>query len=90
MKTLIIAEAGVNHNGDMGIAKNLIEVAAQAGADIVKFQTLNADRMVTATAAKAEYQMLSSISNETQHAMLQKLELTEDMPNLQLVPQHRC
>jgi N,N'-diacetyllegionaminate synthase len=79
VKTLIIAEAGVNHNGDMGIAKNLIEVAAQAGADIVKFQTLNADRMVTATAAKAEYQMLSSISNETQHAMLQKLELTEAM-----------
>jgi len=79
VKTLIIAEAGVNHNGDMSIAKNLIEVAAQAGADIVKFQTLNADRMVTATAAKAEYQILSSNSTETQHTMLQKLELTEVM-----------
>ena len=79
MKTLIIAEAGVNHNGDMRIAKNLIEVAAQAGADIVKFQTLNADRMVTSTAAKAEYQILSSNSTETQHTMLQKLELTEAM-----------
>lgn len=79
MKTLIIAEAGVNHNGDMSLAKNLIEVAAKAGADLVKFQTLNANRMVTATAAKAQYQILSSNALETQHTMLQKLELTEDM-----------
>lgn len=79
MKTLIIAEAGVNHNGDMSLAKNLIEVAAKAGADLVKFQTLNANRMVTATAAKAEYQILASNTLETQHTMLQKLELTEDM-----------
>lgn len=79
MKTLIIAEAGVNHNGDVSLAKNLIEVAAQAGADLVKFQTLNANRMVTSTAAKAEYQILSSNNSETQHTMLQKLELTEDM-----------
>ena len=79
MKTLIIAEAGVNHNGDINLAKNLIEAAVLAGADLVKFQTLNADRMVTATAAKAEYQILSTNSAETQHAMLQKLELTEAM-----------
>jgi N,N'-diacetyllegionaminate synthase len=79
LKTLIIAEAGVNHNGDMSLAKNLIEVAAKAGADLVKFQTLNANRMVTATAAKAEYQILASNTLETQHTMLQKLELTEDM-----------
>jgi N,N'-diacetyllegionaminate synthase len=79
LKTLIIAEAGVNHNGDMSLAKNLIEVAAKAGADLVKFQTLNANRMVTATAAKAQYQILSSNALETQHTMLQKLELTEDM-----------
>lgn len=79
MKTLIIAEAGVNHNGDIGLAKELIEVASQAGVDLVKFQTLNADRMVTATAAKAEYQIIATDSAESQHTMLQKLELTEDM-----------
>ncbi len=78
MKTLIIAEAGVNHNGDINLAKNLIDVAARAGADFVKFQTLNADRMVTATAAKAEYQIGLTNSTETQHSMLQKLELTEE------------
>jgi N,N'-diacetyllegionaminate synthase len=77
MRTLIIAEAGVNHNGDIGLARELISVAAQAGADLVKFQTLNADRMVTASASKAEYQMLTTDSGESQHAMLQKLELTE-------------
>ena len=63
----------------MSLAKDLIEVAAKAGADLVKFQTLNANRMVTATAAKAEYQILSSNRTETQHTMLQKLELTEAM-----------
>ena len=77
MRTLIIAEAGVNHNGDIGLARQLISVAAQAGADLVKFQTLNADRMVTTSAPKAEYQMLTTDSGESQHAMLQKLELTE-------------
>ena len=79
MKTLIIAEAGVNHNGDMSIAKKLIEVAADSGADLVKFQTLNANRMVTSTAAKAEYQLLLTNSSETQHSMLKKLELSEEM-----------
>ena len=49
-KTLIIAEAGVNHNGDTQLAKRLIDVAAEAGADLVKFQTFNADRLVTRTA----------------------------------------
>ena len=77
MRTLIIAEAGVNHNGDIALAKELIEIAAMAGANLVKFQTLNADRMVTTTASKAEYQMLTTDSGESQHAMLQKLELTE-------------
>ena len=56
-KTLIIAEAGVNHNGDMALAKQLIDVAADAGADLVKFQTFNADRQVTQAAAKAHYQL---------------------------------
>jgi N,N'-diacetyllegionaminate synthase len=76
LRTLIIAEAGVNHNGDINLAKELIGVAAQAGADLVKFQSLNADRMVTATASKADYQLLTTDKTESQHAMLQKLELT--------------
>ena len=54
-RTLIIAEAGVNHNGDIELAKQLVEVAAEAGADYVKFQTFSADRLVTRSANKAEY-----------------------------------
>jgi N,N'-diacetyllegionaminate synthase len=55
-KTLIIAEAGVNHNGDIDLAKRLIDIAAEAGADLVKFQTFNANRQVTRVAKKANYQ----------------------------------
>jgi N,N'-diacetyllegionaminate synthase len=79
MKTLIIAEAGVNHNGDINLAKQLINIASEAGADLVKFQSLNANRMVTRSAAKADYQVLTTDSSESQHAMLRKLELTEAM-----------
>jgi N,N'-diacetyllegionaminate synthase len=79
MRTLIIAEAGVNHNGDINMAKKLIDIAAQAGADLVKFQTFSADRLVTQSAAKAEYQSLATNSSESQHEMLRKLELTESM-----------
>ena len=61
---LIIAEAGVNHNGDIKIAKELIDIASSGGADIIKFQTFTADRLVTKTAEKAEYQKISA-SNET-------------------------
>ena len=78
-KTLIIAEAGVNHNGDMALAKQLIDVAADAGADLVKFQTFNADRQVTQDAAKASYQLQQTDQAETQHAMLRRLELSEAM-----------
>jgi N,N'-diacetyllegionaminate synthase len=78
-KTLIIAEAGVNHNGDMALAKQLIDVAADAGADLVKFQTFNADRQVTQAAAKANYQLQQTDQAETQHAMLRRLELSEAM-----------
>ena len=78
-RTLIIAEAGVNHNGDLGLAKQLIDAAANAGADLVKFQTFNADRQVTRTAIKANYQMQITDGNESQHAMLQRLELTKSM-----------
>lgn len=77
--TLIIAEAGVNHNGDLELAKQLIDAAAEAGADIVKFQTFNANRQVTRTAQKAGYQIQTTDSTETQHEMLRRLELTVDM-----------
>jgi N,N'-diacetyllegionaminate synthase len=79
LKTLIIAEAGVNHNGDMALGRHLIDVAAEAGADLVKFQTFTADRLVTAHARKADYQTQTTDSRETQHAMLRKLELTRAM-----------
>ena len=79
MPVLIIAEAGVNHNGDIGIAKELINVAADAGADFVKFQTFNADRLVTENASKAEYQIAATSKLESQYSMLKKLELTETM-----------
>jgi N,N'-diacetyllegionaminate synthase len=79
VKTLIIAEAGVNHNGDMRLARELIDVAAGAGADRVKFQTFSADRLVTASAAKAPYQERATGVAESQHAMLRRLELTRAM-----------
>lgn len=73
---LIIAEAGVNHNGDLGLAKKLIDAAAAAGADLVKFQTFNADRLVTTAAEKADYQKKTNGSHESQHSMLRRLELS--------------
>ena len=83
-RTLIIAEAGVNHNGDLGLAKQLIDAAADAGADLVKFQTFDADRQVTRTAKKADYQTQTTDGNESQHEMLRRLELTEAM-HLELI-----
>ena len=79
MSVLIIAEAGVNHNGDIHMAKRLIDSAAEAGADLVKFQTFRADRLATASAAKAEYQTRTTYANENQHAMLRRLELTSEI-----------
>jgi N,N'-diacetyllegionaminate synthase len=78
-RTLIIAEAGVNHNGDLKLAKQLIDVAAKAGADYVKFQTFSADRIVSKSAPKAEYQQLVTDESETQHQMLKGLELSKEM-----------
>jgi len=78
-RTLVIAEAGVNHNGDIALAKSLIDAAADAGADIVKFQTFSTDRLVSISADKAEYQVAASDPTETQHAMLKRLELSESM-----------
>ncbi len=78
-KVLIIAEAGVNHNGDIGLAKELILAAAEAGANIIKFQTFKAKNLVTKTAEKAQYQKDNCGADETQFEMLKKLELNEDM-----------
>jgi N,N'-diacetyllegionaminate synthase len=76
--TIIIAEAGVNHNGSLEIAKKLIEIAAEAGADFVKFQTFKANKLVTKFAQKAEYQSLNyKDGDDLQFNMLKKLELTE-------------
>lgn len=77
MKTLIIAEAGVNHNGSIDIAKKLIDAAATAGVDYVKFQTFKANKLVSSKASKADYQNQNTgNSNESQLQMLQKLELS--------------
>ncbi len=78
-RTLIIAEAGVNHNGDIAMAKRLIEVAAEAGVDMVKFQTFSADRLATSSASKAEYQTKTTGELESQYAMLRRLELNSEM-----------
>lgn len=75
MGTFIIAEAGVNHNGSLDTAVQLIDVAVAAGADAVKFQTFKAEKLVTKTANKAEYQKQTTASNESQFEMLRKLEL---------------
>lgn len=78
MKCLVIAEAGVNHNGDLALAKKLIEVAAESGAHFVKFQTFKAKKIVSLTAKKAEYQIENTGSDEGQYEMLKKLELSEE------------
>lgn len=73
----IIAEAGVNHNGDLALAKELIDVAAEAGADAIKFQTFKAHRVVGSDAPKPEYQKQSTDPGESQLEMLRRLELPE-------------
>lgn len=77
--TLIIAEAGVNHNGDMELAKRLIDIAADAGADLIKFQTFSAERLATQSAPKADYQNQTTDRAESQFAMLKQLELSMQM-----------
>jgi len=71
----IIAEAGVNHNGDLDMARKLVEEAASCGADCIKFQTFKAERVVTEGAPKAKYQLGTTDSTESQIDMLRKIEL---------------
>jgi len=78
MSTLVIAEAGVNHNGDIRLAKKLVEVASEAKVDVVKFQTFRASSLVTMNAKKADYQSKLSPESNKQFDMLQKLELDEE------------
>lgn len=76
-RVFIIAEAGVNHNGSIELAKKLIDVAVEAGADAVKFQTFKADNLVSKHAQKADYQKKTTSANESQYQMIKKLELDE-------------
>jgi N,N'-diacetyllegionaminate synthase len=78
MRTLVIAEAGVNHNGDMDLARSLIDAAAEAGADYVKFQTFHTTHLVTRNAKKAEYQINATDDKQSQYEMLRALELNPD------------
>lgn len=77
-RTFIIAEAGVNHNGSVEIATRLIEAARRAGADCVKFQSFRADKLVSRSAAKAQYQQRNTANTDSQYEMLRRLELSED------------
>lgn len=78
-KVVIIAEAGVNHNGDIQVAKKLIDAAVEAGVDYVKFQTFNADSLVSKSAKKAEYQTVNiNDGDDSQYTMLKKLELSHE------------
>ncbi len=77
-KTYIIAEAGVNHNGSIDLAKKLIDLASNAGADAVKFQTFTADRLVSKKAPKAKYQMQTTDKAESQYEMIKRLELSRE------------
>lgn len=76
--TIIIAEAGVNHNGEVALAKKLVDAAAEAGADYVKFQTFKTELCISKNAVKAEYQKKSTNQAETQYEMVKKLELGEE------------
>jgi N,N'-diacetyllegionaminate synthase len=78
-KVIIIAEAGVNHNGDINLAKKLIDVAVEAGVDYVKFQTFKSESLVSISAKKADYQIENTQdSTENQLQMLKKLELSHE------------
>jgi len=78
MSVFIIAEAGVNHNGSIGLAKKLIDVAVEAGVNAIKFQTFKSENLVSKSATKAEYQKETTDREESQFDMLKKLELDID------------
>ena len=77
-KVLIIAEAGVNHNGSLKLAKDLIDVASDAKADYVKFQSFKSSKLVSKHAPKADYQKKYTDEDESQFEMIKKLELSDE------------
>ena len=77
MSVTIIAEAGVNHNGDINLAKELINIASDANADYIKFQTFKAENLASKDAEKSEYQKSNTKNNDTQYNMLKSLELSK-------------
>jgi N,N'-diacetyllegionaminate synthase len=77
-RTIIIAEAGVNHNGRMDLAKKLVDVASSAGADFIKFQAFKSENLVTSSLEKANYQKKSGKPSESAYEMIKKLELSQD------------
>jgi len=83
-RTFIIAEAGVNHNGDISVAKKLIDIAVDAGADAVKFQTFKAEHLILDNVEKAPYQKNTTDSSELQINMLKKLEVSKEQ-NMELL-----
>jgi N-acetylneuraminate synthase len=78
MSVTIIAEAGVNHNGDINLAKELINIASDANADYIKFQTFKAENLATKDAEKSDYQKSNTKNNDTQYNMLKSLELSKE------------
>lgn len=78
MSTIIIAEAGVNHNGSLALAKQMIDAAYKAGADYIKFQTFIPEKLVSRYASKADYQIKNTQNQESQLEMLQRLALTQE------------
>jgi N,N'-diacetyllegionaminate synthase len=84
MSVLIIAEAGVNHNGDISLARELVDAAKESGADYVKFQTFSASALVTPAAQKAKYQIRNDGIEDSHFEMIRRLELTESMHQILL------
>ena len=78
---MMIAEIGVNHNGDMVLAKEMIEAAKESGADVVKFQTFKAEKLVTQGTPKVKYQENTTSPEETHYEMIRKLELSLENHN---------